>query len=81
MQSLKKRAWILAVSLALVTGFIAGNLTAGPQPNMTAALALLGQAKSKLQNATADKGGHRVKAIALINQAISEVEAGIAADK
>jgi hypothetical protein len=49
------------------------------QPHMRAALDSLKSAKGKLENATADKGGHRVKAIELINLAIDEVNKGIAA--
>jgi hypothetical protein len=49
------------------------------QPNMQAALASLTSARTQLQKAAANKGGHRVKAIELINQAIVEVQAGIAA--
>lgn len=81
MQTLKKRSWILAVSLALAGGFLVGNITAAPQGHMTAALASLQTAKGQLQKATADKGGHRAKAIDLVNQAITEVQAGIAFDK
>lgn len=47
------------------------------QPNMEAALASLQQAKESLQKATADKGGHRGKALKAINLAIGEVTAGI----
>ena len=50
------------------------------QPAMQRALGALQQAKSHLQNATSDKGGHRVKAISLTNQAIVEVEKGIKFD-
>ncbi|HXD32403.1 MAG TPA: hypothetical protein VN643_14880 [Pyrinomonadaceae bacterium] len=49
------------------------------QPNMRTALDELNQAKNSLDAATNDKGGHKVKAIALINDAIREVNAGIAA--
>ena len=80
MQNLKKRSWILAVGLALAAGFVVGNVTAEPQGHMTAALATLKTAKNQLQAATADKGGHRAKAIDLVNQAITEVQAGIAFD-
>lgn len=80
MQSLKKRSWILAVAVALAAGFIAGNVTAEPQGHMTAALASLQTAKNQLQKATTDKGGHRAKALNLVNQAIVEVQAGIAFD-
>jgi hypothetical protein len=48
---------------------------------MRAARADLMTAKSELQKAIPDKGGHRVKAIQLVNQAIAEVNAGIAFDR
>jgi hypothetical protein len=51
------------------------------QPNMEAALATLHQAKESLQKATPDKGGHRVNAIKLVEQAITEVKAGIEYDR
>jgi hypothetical protein len=47
------------------------------QPHMQSALDLLRQAKSNLESATADKGGHRVKAIDYVNKAIDEVKKGI----
>jgi hypothetical protein len=47
------------------------------QPHMEKALELLRQARSDLDKATADKGGHRVKAIGYVNQAIDEVKKGI----
>ncbi len=47
------------------------------QPHMQAALDYLRQAKSNLESATADKGGHRVKAIDLVNKAIDETKKGI----
>ena len=34
-------------------------------------------AKEQLEAAVADKGGHREKAIALVNDAIAEVDSGI----
>jgi hypothetical protein len=49
------------------------------QPHMQAALDALNNAKSELDQATADKGGHRANAISLVNQAIDEVTKGIAA--
>lgn len=55
--------------------------TAVDQPNMRAALDHLQNAKRNLQSATADKGGHRKNAIDLVNQAIAEVNRGIAAGK
>ena len=49
------------------------------QPHMQAALDALKSAHINLDKAEADKGGHRAKAIDLINRAIIEVNAGIAA--
>jgi hypothetical protein len=67
-----------AAAILLAIGFIAGNVVAA-QPHMTNALHALQNAQSQLQEAAADKGGHRVNAINLVNQAIGEVNAGIAA--
>ena len=64
---------LLAVSLLAVS--VASH---ADQPNMEAALASLQQAKESLQKATADKGGHRVKAMKSVDAAIAEVKAGIA---
>lgn len=47
------------------------------QGNMEHAMSSLYQALSSLREATADKGGHRAKAMALVNQAIAETQAGI----
>ena len=44
---------------------------------MTAALAALESAKNNLERATADKGGHRAKALDFVKDAISEVKKGI----
>ncbi len=49
------------------------------QPNMEAALGELRAARASLQKAVPDKAGHRNKAIGLINQAIAQVQAGMAA--
>lgn len=57
---------------------LAGELD--PQPHMRAALTSLRAAKGHLEEATADKGGHRAKALELVNSAIKETEAGIAYD-
>jgi len=49
------------------------------QPHMQAALDYLRNAKSDLERATSDKGGHRVSAIKLVDQAIDETKKGIEA--
>jgi len=56
----------------------AGRPAAVDQPKMREALAHLNQAKKALEQAMHDKGGHRAKAIGHIDQAINEVQAGIA---
>ena len=44
---------------------------------MNAAMQYLRQAEQELQKADADKGGHRVQAMQLVQQAAREVQAGI----
>ena len=51
------------------------------QPRMQAALDLLRSARTNLEAATDDKGGHRVKAIGYVDKAIEEVEKGIEYDR
>jgi len=67
-------AFFLAVML--IAGFVAGRAHAA-QPHMRAALDHLRNARTELNAAMADKGGHRANAIRLVNDAISQVEAGI----
>jgi hypothetical protein len=51
------------------------------QPHMQNALNALENAKDNLNRATADKGGHRAKAIDYVKDAISEVKKGIDAGR
>lgn len=78
----KASTLLLAGALALVLGHGATvpEASADPQPHMKAALATLVTAKNQLAKASHDKAGHRVKAIALTDEAIDEVKKGIAAD-
>jgi hypothetical protein len=50
----------------------------GAQPHMTASIGLLQSARAELGAATPNKGGHRERAMQLIDQAIGEVRAGMA---
>jgi hypothetical protein len=50
----------------------------GAQPHMTASIGLLQSARTELGAATPNKGGHRERAMKLIDQAIGEVRAGMA---
>jgi hypothetical protein len=69
-------ALALACAAILLCGFLVGRATAA-QPHMQSALDHLKAAKAELQVAEENKGGHRTKALNLVNQAITEVEAGI----
>ncbi|MFI5204008.1 MAG: hypothetical protein ACHQF2_05880 [Flavobacteriales bacterium] len=71
------------VKLVVVAGafFTLGvAMSSEPQPKMKEALAHLNKAENSLKAATADKGGHRIKALGLVNDAIAEVKKGIAYD-
>lgn len=74
---LRKSLFPLLVILFLVAGYLGGCATGSGQPHMTAALDELQAARSELNAAAADKGGHRERAIALIDDAIGQVQAGI----
>ena len=46
------------------------------EPHMSAALGHLQEARAELEKATANKGGHREKAMQLVDQAMEQVRAG-----
>ena len=69
--------FVLLVIIVLVGGYLAGCASGSGQPHMQAALDELRSARSELDAAMADKGGHREKAMALVDEAIGEVQAGI----
>jgi hypothetical protein len=64
----------------LVSGFVIGRASAD-QPHMQAALEHLRAAKGELDRADTDKGGHRVRALKLVNEAIEQVEKGVGYDR
>ncbi len=69
------------LSVALVSAFAGagiGGAAMAYQGHMFNALHDLQAAQNQLNLAVADKGGHRDSAINLVNQAITEVNAGIA---
>ena len=72
---------LLALTLGIMatSGVFMQNAQADPQPHMVSALEKLQGARHQLEIAMDDKGGHRVAAIAAIDNAISEVKQGIAA--
>jgi len=84
LNSLRKNGRLVA-ALMFVFGILVGSIAVGTaqayQNRMLAARANLYSARANLNAAMADKAGHRVKAIDLVNQAIGEVNAGIAAGR
>ncbi|HSP14889.1 MAG TPA: hypothetical protein VLV78_09070 [Thermoanaerobaculia bacterium] len=74
---MRRTLFALLALVTLVAGFAAGCASGSGQPHMAAALDHLRAAKGQLDSAMADKGGHRVRAIEIVNNAISEVQAGM----
>jgi hypothetical protein len=75
MKTPSARALLLGAALAVSVGI---GYAIAAQPHMTRSLALLQSARTELAAATPNKGGHRERGLALIEQAIAEVRAGIA---
>jgi hypothetical protein len=69
-----------SLTLAMGMGVYAGAAWAR-QEYMQAALSNLQDARSNLQSAERNKGGHRLRALHLVNEAIGEVQAGIDAGR
>jgi hypothetical protein len=79
---MKINVWKLstvALACALVGVVASGRvqLAHADQPSMENARTKIQDAKSALQAAAEDKGGHRSKAIGFIGQALDEVNQGI----
>ena len=62
---------------AAIAGSVGVGYAVGAQPHMAETITLLQSARAELVKATPNKGGHRERALGLIDQAIGEVEAGI----
>lgn len=74
--NISKTGLIAVIGATLVAGGCVGYAAAA-QPHMQAALGYLQSAKAELAVAEHNKGGHRVKALALVNDAITETQLGI----
>ena len=80
--SLRRLAASLSIgSVLLLVGYSCLHASGGQQPLMQGSLVHLRAAKATLERAVPDKAGHRVKALALVNQAIDEVRAAIKAGR
>jgi hypothetical protein len=67
-------AMLLAFAVAGYAGYAAGEIH---QPHMENALSALQNARGELNLAARNKGGHRARAATLVDQAITQVQAGI----
>jgi hypothetical protein len=67
----------LLIALTIASSMGVGYALA-QQPHMDATLRLLQDAHHELEQATPNKGGHRERALGLIDQAIGQVRDGIA---
>ena len=76
----QKTALTVAVLILAVASIAANQAKAENHPRMERALVLLKEARAQLNQASPDKGGHRVKAISQINKAITEIRKGIRFD-
>jgi hypothetical protein len=72
-----KRQLPLAVAFG-VGALLSAGVAVAQQPNMENALSQLQAARDSLLAARPNKGGHRDRALALVSQAIVQVQAGIA---
>jgi len=67
----------ILLGMAVTAGSAQRRRNVEQQPHMRLALDALRSAEHHLNEATGDKGGHRVRAIQLVNQAEAEVQRGI----
>ena len=72
------RKFLLIGATAAMAGALGSYAAlADNQPHMQNALASLQRARTQLHEAAEDKGGHRAKAIELVDAAIAQVREGI----
>ena len=74
---LKTGLGVAALAAAMTVGVFIGTAVAD-QPHMRAALDALRTARAELLAAEHNKMGHRAEALRLVNQAITEVQEGMA---
>lgn len=69
---------LIAAAAVMIPALGVSQTAAAVEPNMQNALQALQSAHDWLQRATPNKGGHRERALRMVEQAINEVRAGIA---
>ena len=70
---------MLSNLIAILLGSMSFSSIFAGQPNMQAALEHLRAARASLEKAERNKGGHRERAIQLVDEAIAQVQEGMAA--
>jgi hypothetical protein len=70
---------IIVLIIGFFFGATVGSWAAIHQPHMMAALEALQKAKVELEAGEHNKGGHRVKALEIVQRAIEQTRKGIAA--
>jgi hypothetical protein len=78
---MKIRHLFAVLAAVVLFASFAAPISAVDQPQMQTAKANLEKAQNALNNATADKGGHRERAMTLVGQAIGAVNNGIEYDR
>ena len=76
-EAIDRRKLIVTVTAGAALAGTASSDALAYQGNMERALSSLFNALASLRESTPNKGGHRVNAMRLIEQAISETQAGI----
>ena len=77
-ENMSRRQIAALMAGAAAAGATLGSTTAEAyQGNMERALSSLFDALGSLREASSNKGGHRVQAMALVQQAIAQTQAGI----
>jgi len=69
------------LAIAAVATVFCAPVANADQPKMRDALADLEAARVKLQHADHDKGGHRERALELVNNAIAQIKEGMRYDR
>jgi hypothetical protein len=75
---MSRLAFVSSVTCLVAGAVIGASLAYAAQPHMVSALELLQSARTELQRATANKGGHRERALGAVDRAIQETREGIA---
>jgi hypothetical protein len=75
---MSRLAIVSSLSCLIAGAVIGASIAYAAQPHMVSALELLQSARTELQRATANKGGHRERALNAVDRAIQETREGIA---